>query len=334
MKTLLNAECGARSAERRTTHHAPRTTRRTSNTQHPTSRIQYPVSSIQHPASSIQNPTSSIQHHPAPCALRPALRAFTMIEIAISLAVIGFALVAIIGILPTGLDVQKQNKEETIINQDASVFIEAIRTGAQGMDDLTNYVYSITKYSTVYNPPNPPSAPRVEVYSNFSLPYGINNGYRIIGLLSTPKYTYDDPGNPPPAYTSNYVVALVRSMSGSAFDKYPQDNGILQDAAFKYRMIAEVVPYWNTDPSWVNPDPANPFYQGVTYTNLVRHREVNLSDVRLIFRWPVLPNGNIGNSRLVFRTQVSGSITNEPTNFLKPPFAYFFESRNYVKAAP
>jgi type II secretory pathway pseudopilin PulG len=255
-----------------------------------------------------------------------------MIEIAISLAVIGFALVAIIGILPTGLDVQKQNKEETIINQDASVLVEAVRNGAQGADDLTNYIYSITKYSTVYNPPNPPSATRVDVYTPTSATYPINNGYRIIGLLSTPKYTYDDPLNPPPAYTSNYVVALARSMSGAAFDKFPQDNTALQDAAFKYRLISEVTPYYATDPSWI--DPGSPAYQGVTYTNLVRHREVNLYDVRLIFRWPVLPNGNIGNSRLVFRTQASGSVTNELTGFKIPRFAYFFESRNYVKAAP
>jgi hypothetical protein len=45
--------------------------------------------------------------------------AFTMVEIAISLAVIGFALVAIIGVLPRGLRVQRENREETIINQDA-----------------------------------------------------------------------------------------------------------------------------------------------------------------------------------------------------------------------
>src|SRR6266542_5658651 len=94
-----------------------------------------PVSRIQHPASSIQNPES----------------AFTMIEIAISLAVIGFALVAIIGILPTGLDVQKQNREETIINQDASLWMEAIRNGAQGMNDLTNYVDGITNFRTLYH---------------------------------------------------------------------------------------------------------------------------------------------------------------------------------------
>ena len=37
--------------------------------------------------------------------------AFTMVEIAICLAVIGFALVAIIGVLPIGMNVQKDNRE-------------------------------------------------------------------------------------------------------------------------------------------------------------------------------------------------------------------------------
>src|SRR3954462_8763358 len=79
--------------------------------------------------------------------LHHSAHAFTMIEIAISLAVIGFALIAIIGILPTGLDVQRKNREETIINQEAAMWIEAIRNGAQGMNDLTNYVDGITNYS-------------------------------------------------------------------------------------------------------------------------------------------------------------------------------------------
>src|SRR5437773_11175349 len=76
--------------------------------------------------------------------------AFTMVEIAISLAVIGFALVAIIGVLPRGLTVQRQNREETIINQDADVFFSAIRNGARGMDDLTNYVIAITISSNLF----------------------------------------------------------------------------------------------------------------------------------------------------------------------------------------
>ena len=43
----------------------------------------------------------------------PGRAGFTMVEVAISLAIIGFALVAVIGILPAGLNVQKENREET-----------------------------------------------------------------------------------------------------------------------------------------------------------------------------------------------------------------------------
>src|SRR6185295_11838839 len=85
--------------------------------------------------------------------------AFTMVEIAISLAIIAFALVAIIGVLPLGLDVQKENRQETIINQDAGYFMDAIRNGARGLDDLTNYVTGITNYWTLYNTNVPLSTP-------------------------------------------------------------------------------------------------------------------------------------------------------------------------------
>src|SRR5271156_3068044 len=75
---------------------------------------------------------------------------FTMVEVAISLAIIGIALVAIIGVLPMGMNVQRENREATVINQDATVFIEAIRNGARGLDDLTNYVYAITNHWTKF----------------------------------------------------------------------------------------------------------------------------------------------------------------------------------------
>src|SRR5271169_3479456 len=76
---------------------------------------------------------------------------FTMIEIALCLAIIGFALISILLVLPTGMHTQRDTREETIINQDASMLIEAIRGGARGMDDLTNYVYAITNYQQDYN---------------------------------------------------------------------------------------------------------------------------------------------------------------------------------------
>src|ERR1035441_8391373 len=123
---------------------------------------------------------------------------FTMVEIAISLAVIGIALVAIIGVLPIGMNTQRDNREETIINQDATVFIEAIRGGARGMDDLTNYVYAITNYWYSTNANTHATSAGVDgyTYQNSQITkigpppfFPITNGLRIVGLLSTPEYT-------------------------------------------------------------------------------------------------------------------------------------------------
>lgn len=59
---------------------------------------------------------------------------FTMAEIAIALGVIAVALIAILGVLPSGLQVQRDNREETIINQDARLLLQALKTA--GREDL------------------------------------------------------------------------------------------------------------------------------------------------------------------------------------------------------
>ena len=61
---------------------------------------------------------------PAPRSPLVHNSAFTLIEIGICLAIIGFALVAIIGVLPLGMDTQRQVREETDINQDFSVLLK------------------------------------------------------------------------------------------------------------------------------------------------------------------------------------------------------------------
>src|SRR6266487_3735983 len=83
--------------------------------------------------------------------------AFTMVEIALCLGVIAFALVAIIGVLPTGIRVQRDNREDTVINQEGLLWVEAIRSGSRGLDYLTNYVDAITVSNALgvtnfYNP--------------------------------------------------------------------------------------------------------------------------------------------------------------------------------------
>lgn len=258
-----------------------------------------------------------------------AAAGFTMIEIAISLAIIGFALVAIIGILPTGMNAQRDNRQETIVNQDASILVDAVRNGERGLDDLTNYVVGITNYQTSYSRAGRAGATTVFGYT---VPTGyvnntpntrlaLTNGYTIIGVLSTPKILVNASGF---GFVSNHVVAVFRSMSGPASEKPPQINPLMQELALNYRVIADNSGYGTNyfDPSWTN-------YAGLSNTNLialrsnymfvVRSFQTNLHDVRLTFLWPVYPSGRIGSGRQVYRTMVAGHYTNDP-----PGSPYFF----------
>ncbi len=269
-----------------------------------------------------------------------------MIEIAISLAVIGFALVAIIGILPTAMNVQKDNRQETIINQDATVFMNAIRSGDRGLDDLTNYVIGITNYWRAFSPRGAPvGSAHVSGYTYrvstsdgaLSSPqYPLTNGMRIIGLLSRPKIVPQANG----AYYSNHVVASFRSMSGVASEKVPQTNSIMQDLGMSYRMISEVIPYGTNFfyPDWTNyarfstntPD----YYNRLNYSMVVSNLQLNLHELRLTFRWPILPNGASGPGRQVFRTTVGGflQLEVEPGYNNLEDTLFFFQPGNYVQA--
>jgi prepilin-type N-terminal cleavage/methylation domain-containing protein len=256
---------------------------------------------------------------------------FTMVEIAICLAIIGIALVAIIGVLPLGLNVQRDNREETIINQDATVFLEAIRNGARGLDDLTNYVYAITNYWTRF-PISGAPAPTINgyTYSSFSIApsyissFGspINSGTNIIGLLSTPEFM-DNNGVPVSsslyAVYSNHVVAYVRSLSGLAVEKPPQPpDSIVRQDSFGYRILCVNAP--------VATDTNAP---SLYTTNLT----ASLHELRLTFLWPQLPNGNVGAGRQTFRTLVAGQITQTATN---NQLLYFYRPQSFsnVVSAP
>jgi type II secretory pathway pseudopilin PulG len=264
-----------------------------------------------------------------------------MVEIALSLAIIGFALVAIIGVLPYAMSVQKDNREETVINQDSTVFMNAIRNGVLGLDDLTNYVVAITNEVTLYQYPGMKTTlvgryGYTRTSSSMSPSFLLNSGARIIGLLSTPKYVPAPGGGKPPisGYYSNNVVAYVRSMSGPANEMFPQINPAVQDLAFSYRMTSEVVPYWTNyyDFSWMAAD--------ANYASVVTNLIANMHDVRLVFRWPLQSQGKVGQGGQSFRTVVGGFLqeANEPgfqrQNPLIPsPYdLYFFQPRTYVKA--
>ena len=249
-----------------------------------------------------------------------------MVEIAICLAIIGIALVAIIGVLPGGLRAQRENRERTLINEDATVFMNDIRNGSRGADDLTNYVYAIVNTGSV--PPsgytNALAGPMGFQTANY--PSGSNwrlfltNGANIVGLLSTPEFTAAN-GRPLPNFAasgvSNHIVAYVRSISGPAVDKPPQDNPTLQQDSFSYHLVCGNVPVQ---------------FQTNGPSAYAANLQANLRELRLTFLWPQLPNGNLPPlpPHQSYRTLVAGQLawTTNPG----PASLYFFQSQTFVSS--
>ncbi|HXR48222.1 MAG TPA: prepilin-type N-terminal cleavage/methylation domain-containing protein [Candidatus Limnocylindrales bacterium] len=303
-----------------------------------------------------------------------ACAGFTMVEIAICLAIIGIALVAIIGVLPAGLNVQKDNREETLIGQDATVFIENIRNGARGLDDLTNYVLAITNYWAYYPTIGALPQPGVNsyTYTNFTIapkyptagtPPGapLTNGMNIIGLLSTPEYI--NQGNGAPILNlveggiSNYVVVYVRSLSGPAVEKPPQDNDIIRSDSFSYKMICQNVPVavyippiwqvatqykagdevywagltWRATAANTGKNPRQPSAPWVVLGSPAQQLTSNLRELRFTFLWPLLPNGAPGNGRQTFRTSVAGQMV-QTGDYNNKEWLYFFQPQTFTSA--
>jgi type II secretory pathway pseudopilin PulG len=304
------------------------------------------------PTFNLQHVTPNAQRSPASRALLPVGRGalnvecgrhqtnrssasrsgFTMIEIAICLAIIGFALIAIIGVLPLGMNTQRDNREETIINQDATVLLEAIRSGARGADDLTNYVYAITNYITFYDSKGVPQPPthvagytyNASSYDGSPTSYYLTNAIRIIGILSTPEFS-DGIGGLPLSdvfdrnYTSNHVVAYVRSISGLAAEKPPQDDSIVRENTLTYRLFCV------NAPSPMDTNNLSPYALALAG---------NQRELRLTFGWPLMPNGKVinnGSSPLTFRATIAGLLT--PTNYYNSgEWLYFYQSQSFTNA--
>ena len=249
---------------------------------------------------------------------------FTMIELVICLGIISFALIAIIGVLPVGINVQKDNREETIIVQDGMYWMEAIRSGATGLDNLTNHVEYI----------------RIDETSNragyrwepVSVSPGDNHlflpgGAAIIGLLSMPVQA-DLVGptqvkNWPQIDTGsgeyNYIRAKVRAITGSAVDQ----ADFARDLAFSYRMTSEVRPV-RTVEDWSGYGERRPVVGDIN-----KFRKLNFYEIKLTFEWPIFEfdgEETVGPNRRVFRSMVAGRLVNRELNRLEPATGQFLEN--------
>ena len=229
-------------------------------------------------------------------------------------AVVAFALVAIIGVLPTGFQVQKENREDTIINQEGLLWLEAIRSGARGMDYLTNHVVFIRQIQRADG----------QVRTNtYRYRAGYANGFEIVGLLTQPKYVRDGQGR----WIYNRSQALVRAISGSAVEK-----NLTNDFAFTYLLEVEAVPYNAFAPEETNWQRGglSPEETLVRSNNWVvaRNLERNAWSLRLTLSWPAEELGRnrlrVGRGRQVFRALSSGwmpryELPPAPTLYLMHP---------------
>jgi hypothetical protein len=196
-----------------------------------------------------------------------------MIEIAIALGVIGFALVAIIGILPIGMQVQRDNRTETIINQDGTFWLEAIRNGAQGLDELPQYVEKIVITNGAM----------MTAYSGNE----INSGAKIIGLLTTQA-----------AISTADVRAYVSAISGAASEKEPNIKD--RDLTFRYVMKVQIQRATNNALSFVD-QVAGSLAPGGEPLDSLYH-------VRLIFDYPLINEQRPPLRRQAFRALASRQV--------------------------
>jgi uncharacterized protein (TIGR02598 family) len=275
--------------------------------------------------------------HPLRAGRRPE-RAFTLVEIVLSLAIVAIALVAIIGVLPIGLNVQTDNQEESIISAEAAIWMEAFRNGAQGMEYLVQddadgndfyidevKVVEVTRVrnasdplATAY-PDDAVSARRTNFFNNFT------SASNLIGVLSRPKYPQNYASLPGgTAYQSWNTYVDTRALNGNMADLSAD-----MDFAFKYRLTPELVPVQGLQP----------FHLATTNSNLLII-QTNLFELRLNFQWPLVVGAGGGYREqtrfaksLSFRTIISGQqvvVTNQEINELPlGTLLYFMEPRRY-----
>jgi hypothetical protein len=213
--------------------------------------------------------------------------------------------------------VQRDNREDTILNQEGVFWVEAIRSGSKGLDYLTNYVDTITisnrfGLTNFYNPAGtvPETAPKLRI---------LTNGQTIIGLLTHPKVTFDASKNP----LTNRVTARVRAITGSAAEK----SKSARDMAFAYQVVSEVVPLNVTPPQFLSTNglAGQALLARLNLNRLEANRIVNFEELRLTLQGPVISRGtgyDVLGTPKSFRTLISGRLVPAPVGDLVQPYTF------------
>ncbi|HEY1171278.1 MAG TPA: hypothetical protein VGH19_07930 [Verrucomicrobiae bacterium] len=244
--------------------------------------------------------------HKSSLRLRQGTLAFTMVEVALSLAIIAFAIVAVIGILPTGMQVQRDNREQTIINQDGQFILEVIKNGMTNVNVLAQNLEWIESYTNI-----PPSTVvglegRYQRSDLLNATIATNVlAYRIAGILSTPRFVIDT--NTPSGYVSNWVQAKFVANSGPLADRLTEDpvRGT-RDFAFSYLVTVDIAPMILSTNYMTN-----------SGADVSAAFQANLYNLRVNLSWPVYPNNTVGNGRKSFQSIVSGKLERDINGFFR-----------------
>ena len=270
-----------------------------------------------------------------------------MVEIALSIAIVAFAMVAIIGIMPTGFEAQRLNREETIINQDGAYLMETIRSGALGLDALTNFVDSIVITNNRGTLRSMGVSENVNA-SGSAIP--LVNGHFIVGMLSTPHLELlgRDRQTGSPFFITNEVAAMMRSISGNAGERFLDPQ--YKENAFSYLLSTRIVSHQSspTNSFGSNSGLAISTNRFATAANI----SSNLYDLQLTFRWPVTKvqvqgsrnkpeiQYRVGKNEKIFRTLISGRLL-KTNGYPFLPLSdrrnslplYYFDNQSYAPPA-
>ena len=132
------------------------------------------------------------------------------------------------------------------------------------------------------------------------------------------------------------MVAYVRSFSGLAANKPPQDNQIMQEDTFTYRVLCINAPmpmdtnifqpvwqnlpysagsqvfynidFWRATANTLASDIPGQSSKWVQVPNYALELLNAQRELRLLFSWPQEPNGNVGGFRQTFRSTVAGQL--------------------------
>ena len=236
---------------------------------------------------------------------------FTMVEIALSLAIVGFALVAIIGILPTGMTVQKDNREDTLMGQEGRYWMEAIRSSGVELKDLTNYVEEIRVVNV------DPTGNETNFFSHELMGTNFTTEF-VLMMLTRPKYTTPFPTN---IFTE--VTARVRPITGSASDLLAMsEDRSTNNPGFRYELQAEIVPEITTPRETLDALPPSEFAGALKRRGNLGN---SLHNVRLVLRYPLRARGNgwiAGNGVKTYHAKIAG--VRNRTNQLPTPNVFPF----------